>query len=493
MGLLAGAAAALFYKAAGLTLSHYDARAHLIVARRVIDNITPGWQQVGAVWLPLPHLLNLFPVQVDAWYRSGASGVAISVVAFSVICLSTARLTFGATRSMAGVVAALSLVLLNPNLLYLQATPMTEPLLLALVLVAVWFAKDWVETGTDAARRKAGWALALACLTRYEAWPVTAATIVLAAAIRWHATGHPARAAREAARLAAYPVAAIVLFVFHSYFSTGSWFVSGGFYVADNPAQGRPLAAAVSVWWGVHELAGYGVLLAGTAGMLGAIATAILRPKLRAPLLLFVAPVFAAALPWYAFFVGHPFRIRYMIPLLAPLALGLGLAVGLLASRFRIAACAVILAFVWSANHPVDPRAAMVVEAQWDSANAVGRRKVSEVLSAHHEPGQKIMVSMGSLAHYVQELSRSGFNVRDFLHEGNGDIWQGALADPSVWVDWILIEEWAEGGDMLAALGRENPGFLDGFVRVAQGGGVALYRKASAARVRTLSEASPGK
>ena len=32
-----------------LVLSHYDARAHLVVARRVIDNITPGWQQVGAV------------------------------------------------------------------------------------------------------------------------------------------------------------------------------------------------------------------------------------------------------------------------------------------------------------------------------------------------------------------------------------------------------------------------------------------------------------
>jgi hypothetical protein len=30
------------------------------------------------------------------------------------------------------------------------------------------------------------------------------------------------------------------------------------------------------------------------------------------------------------------------------------------------------------------------------------------------------MASMGSLAHYMQELSASGYELRDFLHEGNG-------------------------------------------------------------------------
>ena len=75
---LAGVLAAIHYYRVGLTLAHYDARAHLVVARRVLDSLTPGWQQIGAVWLPLPHLLNLLPVQVDAWYRTGASGVAIS-------------------------------------------------------------------------------------------------------------------------------------------------------------------------------------------------------------------------------------------------------------------------------------------------------------------------------------------------------------------------------------------------------------------------------
>ena len=74
-----GAAAALRYHQLGLTLSHYDARGHLVVARRIFDSITPGWQQIGAVWLPLPHVLNTLPVQIDAFYRTGASAVAISV------------------------------------------------------------------------------------------------------------------------------------------------------------------------------------------------------------------------------------------------------------------------------------------------------------------------------------------------------------------------------------------------------------------------------
>ena len=54
------------------------------MARRILDSLTPGWQQIGAVWLPLPHVLNMLPVQVDAWYRSGASAIAISVASMAV-------------------------------------------------------------------------------------------------------------------------------------------------------------------------------------------------------------------------------------------------------------------------------------------------------------------------------------------------------------------------------------------------------------------------
>src|SRR5258708_36837613 len=79
---IGGAIVAWHYHRLGLTLSHYDARGHLVVARRIADSITPGWQQVGAVWLPLPHLLNAIPVTLDLFYRTGASAVAVSIAEY---------------------------------------------------------------------------------------------------------------------------------------------------------------------------------------------------------------------------------------------------------------------------------------------------------------------------------------------------------------------------------------------------------------------------
>src|SRR5260221_4599484 len=122
---IGGAAVARYYANLDLTLSHYDARGHLVVARRIFDSLTPGWQQVGAVWLPLPHLLNLLPVQIDLFYRTGASAVAISVLAFAVATAAIVWIVRQLTESTPAALAAAAVFALNPNVLYLQATPMT--------------------------------------------------------------------------------------------------------------------------------------------------------------------------------------------------------------------------------------------------------------------------------------------------------------------------------------------------------------------------------
>jgi hypothetical protein len=77
----------------------------------------------------------------------------------------------------------------------------------------------------------------------------------------------------------------------------------------------------------------------------------------------------------------------------------------------------------------------------------------------------------------MQELSHAGIHIRDFVHEGNGELWRHAFARPAAHVRWVLIEERAEGGDMLAERARRDPGFLAGFTRLAEGGGVALYAR----------------
>src|SRR5580704_6065450 len=122
LAIAIGVAAAWFYHRQGLTLSHYDAKAHLVVARRILDSLTPEYSQIGAVWLPLPHLLNMLPVQIDALYRSGASAVALSILSFGLACYAVARLVLQVTGSRLGALLAFALFALDPDILYLQST-----------------------------------------------------------------------------------------------------------------------------------------------------------------------------------------------------------------------------------------------------------------------------------------------------------------------------------------------------------------------------------
>ena len=74
--------AARWCLARGYTLYYGDAEAHLNIARRILDSRTPGPEQIGTVWLPLPHLLMLPFVMRDAWWRSGMAGVIPSAICF---------------------------------------------------------------------------------------------------------------------------------------------------------------------------------------------------------------------------------------------------------------------------------------------------------------------------------------------------------------------------------------------------------------------------
>ena len=493
-----GTIVALYYFWLGLTLSHYDARGHLVVARRVLDSITPGWQQIGAVWLPLPHLLNLLPVQIDAFYRTGASAVAISIAAFGLATGAIAWIVRHATGSAVSAVVASLAFALNPNVLYLQSTPMTEPLLLALTLAAVALLMAWCDAGSEppppGPRRSGpagglvGGAFALACLTRYEAWPVTAAALAAAIWVRWRNGEGLSVAGRRTAAVAVYPAAALAAFAIHSRVVVGAWFTASGFFVPENKALGRPLLALTEIGWGAHALSG--TLTMGVAGIgLTALGVWGLMRRERAVALVPVALLAAAALPWVAFLEGHPFRIRYMVPLLAAEAIGIGAAAGIVPRAPSIAALAIALALAFDVR-PLSSTAPMVLEAQWDRPNVRARQRVTDCLRANYD-GETIMASMGSLGHYMQETSRDGFTIRNFLHEGNGDIWLWALNGPQPYAGWVLIEEKAEGGDMLAHFARERPSFLSGYARVCEGAGVALYRRTSHSQGAAAGSADP--
>ncbi len=117
----------------GYLLLYGDAVAHLGIARRILDSRNPGLIQLGGVWLPLPHLLMLPFVQKMEWWQNGLAGAWPSLLCY---VLSVAGLYRLARRMMAPrwALVATAFYGLNPNLLYLSTTAMTEPLFLALLI-----------------------------------------------------------------------------------------------------------------------------------------------------------------------------------------------------------------------------------------------------------------------------------------------------------------------------------------------------------------------
>ena len=472
---VAGITAWAVHFQSGLVLSHYDAKAHLVVARRVFDNVTPGWQQIGAVWLPLPHLLTVIPTQVDVLYRTGIAASALSIATFTLCAWATARLVLAATGSAAGATAAVAVLALNPNLLYLQSTPMTEPLLLGLSSLVVLWMFEWVREDRDDVPVRLGLALAALTWTRYEGWAVGGAAFAAAMYAMWRRGASLSVVGRRAITLGVWPIAAVIIFLINSRITVGTWFVSGGFYVPDATYEGKAWRTLVSLWWGTHELSGYVIEIAAlTTGIVLAIRATARRAD--APLIVPLALFAAAVLPFVAFIGGHPYRIRYMIPLVAACATLAGIGVGLLRRGTAIAAVAVIASVVVE-SPPWDRRTPLLIEAQWDVPNSRGRQAVTACMSGAYR-GEKILASMGSLAHYMQELSRAGFDIADFVNEGNGVIWELAMTTgPAPHAGWMLVEEQAEGGDILARRISQDATFITRMSRVCEGGGVALYRR----------------
>ena len=370
----------------------------------------------------------------------------------------------------------MALLVLNPDVLYLQSTPMTEPLLFATTTAALALTGSWVARGRSEWPHAAGAMLAAACLTRYEAWPVALCAVALTALVLLRRGLSIGGAAVHCTQLAAWPALAILLFLINSRWTVGAWFVSAGFFVPENiEALGRPLIAWHQVREGLYRVSGTGLVWSAYAGS-ALMVLVFVRSRARAPLLLLFALAGAAALPWSAYMQGHPFRIRYDVPLVAACAALAGAGVSVLPSRIRPIAAAALIGVTLVQAHPLDPAAPMVVESQREAANKEGRRAISDYLAAHRD-GKTIMMSMGSLGHYMQDLSLYGFAIHDFLHEGNGDLWNFAVGYPGELAGWIVIEEKAEGGDALSLEARKHPGFLSGFDRVAEGGGAALYRR----------------
>ena len=474
VAIFVGCAAAWIYYEAHLTLSHYDAKAHLVVARRILDSLRPGWKQIGAVWLPLPHLLNALPVQNDWLYRTGMSAVALSVFGFVLGSVSLWWLVATSTGSRVAAWAAFAVLAAQPDVLYLQATPMTESMLMGFCIAAVAHAYLWTVNRGAGVPWVAGLMFAFACLTRYEAWPVTAAAIgaTTVALIR---LGIPrGHAVRRVTLLAIFPIVAIASFMLLSRATVGAWLVTGGFFEVEASTYHNLPATIGELVSGIRRLNGLAMSAFALAGV-SLLLVAAARSRDQCPLVVVVALAACITLPAYAFWNGHPVRVRYMVPMTMAVAAFAGLGVGLLRRGQPLAAGLVILTSLIE-TPPLQRDSPVVVESQRDRSSVIERQRVTDCLDRAYD-NTPILASMGSLAHYMHEASSAGLSIRNYIHEGTGQLWIDSLASARAHAGWVLIEEQAEGGDILARRTAQMPEYLEGFERVCAGGGVALFRR----------------
>jgi len=189
-----------------LLLLYGDAVAHLHIARRILDSLNPGIRQIGSVWLPFPHLLMMPFVMRMAWWQSGLAGAIPSMACYVLSVAGLWRLARYWLRPAGAVVATLFFAL-NPGLLYMQTTAMTEPLFLCQIIWSTLFLTAFLRA-LNAASQPAtnpqkvrldgqsitacGLILLTAIYTRYDGW-IFAALVWLIAAIALARAAQPHR------------------------------------------------------------------------------------------------------------------------------------------------------------------------------------------------------------------------------------------------------------------------------------------------------------
>ena len=450
--LMAASALAIAFVAwHGWTLWYGDGEAHQNIVRRIFDSRTPGYEQIGTVWLPLPHLLMLPFVQIDALYRSGvggALGAAIGFVCAGLFLFHGLRRLFGSVPAWAGLLAWT----LNPNLLFQQAIPMTEPVSLCCVLGLFWALARLRDTQSWGGAALAGLFATLGTMARYEAWgllPVGALCVLALSGERrvWKTVlfcgiagicplywlAHNQILFGNALEFYNGPYSAIAI--------NQRYVDAGGFrYPGDHDLRKGLLyyrtAAALCL--------GAPLLYAGALGLL----VAVFKRAWWAAILFFTVAMFyvlslySGGTPIFVpgLFPNSYYNLRYGLNAMPLACLGIAALVALLPGGKPQKVAAVLLLLLAISPWAMYPRGGNMACYMEAERNSQDRRywtgRAVKYLQSEYHPGDGIFMSFGDQTGIIRQ---AGIPLRETLHEGNGAAWQAALQRPDI----SLLEEWA--------------------------------------------------
>ena len=458
-GLIALSAAALAVcHANGWTLYYGDAAAHLDIARRIVDSRTPGYDQVGTVWLPLPHWLMLPLVRDDWMWRTGMAGAIPSALAF----VAGGLFFFGAARRIfqcasAGI-AAVAVFALNPNTLYLQSIPMTEIESFACLAALLYFTVRFRDTQGAGSVVGAGIAACAGTLTRYDFWlllPFTALYFLLASRRRrW----------LYAVLFSAISAAGPAFWLFHNWwlstdplaFWRGPWSARAIQGNADYPGRGDWSLALLYYRTAAQLCAGPCLPLMAAAGALAALYRRAFWPLflLLVPGALYVwsmhdgtVPIFMPVLKPFTYY-----NTRYgmaVLPLLALAAAAL-VTVGPRMVRPPLAVLLAVAAAIPWVAHPSPARWVTWEESRVNSeSRRAWTREAADFLRPLYKPGAGIFSSYGMQGIYRE----MGIHLSETFTGDNRLSFEAAVLRPEL----FLHEEWVVttgGGDPQTAVNR---------------------------------------
>ena len=433
----------------GWLLYYGDAECHLDIARRIVDSRTPGYAQVGTVWLPLPHWSMLPLVGRDDLWHTGLAGAIPFAFCFVVggsFLFAAVRRIF---RSTPAAITATALCALNPNLLYIQATPMTEAMFFGSLAALLYFTVRFRETQAWWAVIGAGVALLAGTLTRYDGWFLIP---FVGAYFLW-----TARRRRFAVALVFCLLASLGPLVWLGH----NWILSGdplAFYrgpysalaiqgKAPYPGKGDWARAAQFFGWAAFYCAGPGLAIMAVLGVAPALVRRAFWPLglLLLPGVFYLCSMHSGGTPIFVpyLYSGAYYNVRYGLSVLPLAALASAAIVAVVPARSRT--IFVVLAILaGSAYWLIHPRPENWIVWQEGNKNYAGHRElereVEDYLRPRYVRGSGIVTSFGATTAIYREL---GIPLAETLTGDNGPVWDAAFPH-QVWAV-VLAGDWAEG------------------------------------------------
>ena len=147
-----------------------DAVSRLVKSREFIDSRHPGISNIGTVWLPLPQLLLIPFVSINGLFYSGIAGAVVGIP----YLVGTGLLLFAIirriTHSRPIAFFGACLFVLNPNVVYMALTPMSETSLFFFITLGGYALLRWLETDRMKWLLLCAAAVMMSTLCRYESW-----------------------------------------------------------------------------------------------------------------------------------------------------------------------------------------------------------------------------------------------------------------------------------------------------------------------------------